>query len=114
MAVISGTGTEGRSFYVVAQQIHHRAADCLRISPRHQYPAPIGEEFPGIKIRRGNNRLTRADRVGQSPGGALFRFEVRRDIDVGGREKLDEFAAADETVVKDHARRHAEFLGPTL
>jgi hypothetical protein len=52
-----GTGAEGGAFVIVAQQIHHRPTDVLRISPWHEYPAPIAEEFPGIKIRRRNNRF---------------------------------------------------------
>ena len=105
---------ECQSFCIVAQEVDHRARDGLRVSRRHDYPASVSEQFPGIKIRRGNNRFARTDRIGQSPGRALLHFEIRRNIDVRGGEKLDEFTGAHETIVEDYTGFHAEFLRPTL
>ena len=89
-----GPCAEGQSFRIVAQEIHDRACDGLGVSPRHEYTAPVSEEFARIKIRRGDDGFAGANRIGQRPGRALLRLEVRRYIDVRGGEKLDEFTAS--------------------
>src|SRR5258705_6235881 len=111
-AVSDGACAEGQSFCIIAQEIDDLACDGLAVPPRHEYTAPVGEEFARIKIRRGDDGFAGAYRIGQRPGRALLRLEVRRYIDVCGGEKLDKFAATHETIVKDHARVHAEFLSP--
>jgi hypothetical protein len=54
-AVSGGACAEGQSFCIIAQEIHDRACDGLGVSPRHEYTAPVGEEFTRIKIRCGND-----------------------------------------------------------
>ena len=55
-----------------------------------QEPAVVGERLLRVEVRRGDDRLAGAERVGQRAAGDLVRVEVRRDVDVGGEQVLDD------------------------
>lgn len=93
---------------VVAQQAAHLAGDGSGISPRDQDAAPVGEQLAGVAVRRRDDGPARAHRVRERSGRDLLRLEVGRDVDVRGGQVVGELALADEAVVEDHVRVHAE------
>ncbi len=96
---------------VVAEEADHLAGD-----RRADLATGRGSRDPrraarGVRVRRGDHGPAGSDRVGQGARGDLLRLEIRRDVDVGGREELGELGLADEAVVEDHVRVHAERAG---
>ena len=55
----------------------------------------------GVPVRRRNDRLAAAYRVGERPGDNLFPAEVRRDVNVTGKEELAELIESDVLVEED-------------
>src|SRR5258705_11712866 len=107
-AVSDGACAEGQSFCIIAQEIDDLACDGLAVPPRHEYTAPVGEEFARIKIRRGEDGFAGAYRIGQRPGRALLRLQIWPCIDVCGAEKLEKDPGNHDTSMQDHSRDHAK------
>ena len=114
MPVRCGALLHAGSFRVVAEEIDNRAGDRLWIAPSNEDPTPIGKELASVTIGRRDDGLAGADRVRQRSGSDLLRVEVRRDVDVRGRQELGEFAWADEAVVENQARVDAQPMGSIL
>ena len=78
------------------------------IAKRHQHAAAVGQQFLGVPVGRRDDRLAAAERVGQRAGGDLRRFKVRRDVDVGRADELDQLVQLDEPVVEDDVLADAQ------
>ena len=113
-AVRGGALAESGAFVRVVEQAHDLGGDGRRILPRHQHAAAVREELARVRIRRGDDRLARAERVGQRARGDLFRIQVGGDVDVGRGEKLRELRLANETVVENDVAVHSQPLGAIL
>ncbi len=64
-----------------------------------------------MPVRRGNNRLTGAKRIGQRARGDLRFVQVRSDIKVGGADELLQIFKIDELIVKDDVLFQFVFFG---
>ena len=73
-------------------------------------PRPSARSSRRVPVRRRDDRLSAPDRVRERARRALLLLEVRRDVEVGGAEELDELLVADEAIVEDHVRVDAEPL----
>jgi hypothetical protein len=61
----------------------------------------------GIPVGRRNDGLAGTDRVSQRSRRDLGRVEIRRDVNVGGADELDQFLDADKAVVKEDVVFHS-------
>ena len=96
---------------VVPQQADHFPRDRRGIGEWDQDAAILRQQFRRVPIGRRNHCFARAKRVGQRARGDLRFVQVRRDIKVGGSDKLLQILKLHEIVVKDDVLLNLIFLG---
>ena len=77
-------------------------------------PRPVRQQFLGMPVGCGNDCLARAETVGKRAARDLRLVQIRRDINVGRAEKLQQLVLVHEAVEKDHVLFDAILLGKAL
>src|SRR5439155_497939 len=70
----------------------------------------VGERLYRVQVRRGDDGFPRAERVRERPAGYLVRVEVRRDVDVGGEQVVDDVLLFEVLVHEDHVVGQSQLL----
>ena len=96
---------------VVPQQADHFPRDRRGVGEGNQDAAILRQQFRRVPVGRRNHRFARAKRVGQRARGDLRFVQVRRDIEVGGSDKLLQILQLDEIVVEDDVLLNLILLG---
>ncbi len=109
-----GPLAHGVALGVVVQQADHLLGQRRRVAERNQHAALVGQHLLGIPVGGGDDRLARADGVGQRAGGDLARVQVGGDVEVGRADELGQLLDADEAVVENDLALDALLLGQPL
>jgi len=109
-----GSLAHGVALGFVVQQVNHLLGQRRRVAERHHYAPLVGQHLFGVPIRSGDDRLARADGIGQRAGGDLAGVQVGSNVDVGRADELGQFFDADKAIVEDDLALDALLLGQPL
>ena len=83
--------------------------------PEVDQDAPVlRERLLRVQVRRRDHRLARAQRVGQGAARDLVRVEVRRHVDVGGEQVLDDVLLVQVLVHEEHLVAETQLVDELL
>ena len=109
------THTPSRSrlrFEAGSARIRSMASGKMSITAEGHQQAPLlGQHLDRVRIRRGDDRFARPQRIGQRATRDLLRVQVRCDIDVAGEQVVDDLRLASDT--RPRNRRAAGVRGPS-
>src|SRR5205807_4519315 len=94
----------------IVQDRVDRVGDLVRRLEVDEEPSFVGEHFLRVQVRRGDDSLPRAERVGDRSARDLVRVEVRRDVHVGGEQVVDDVLLFEVLVHEDHVVGQAQLL----
>src|SRR4051812_5029142 len=85
----------------VAQKSADFLGNCLGITKRHENAATVRQQLLRVPVGSRNHRFAATESISEGAGGDLRLVEVRRHVNVGGRQEFLEFAQFHEAVIKD-------------
>ncbi len=99
---------------LVAEELTDLAGQGRGIFEGNQHAPPVGQQLFGVPVRRRDDGLAAAERVGQRARGDLRGVEVGRDVNVGHADEFDQLVDLDEPVEKADVLLDAQVLGQPL
>ncbi len=98
----------------VAEELDDGGRDGGGITERDEFAAAIGEQFLGVPVRGGDDRVAEAKGVGEGAGGDLGFAKVRSEVNIGGADETHQLFEFDEAVEEDDMLLDAEIGGETF
>ena len=109
-----GALAHGVALRLIVEQFIDGPGKRRRVLEGHQNAPVSGQHLLGVPVGRGDDRLARAQGVGQRAGSDLFDVAVRRNIEIGRSDELVEFRLIYEAIVEKHVLLDILFLGQPL
>ena len=89
---------------IVIQESKHRFRNGSGIFERHDHASVVRQQLFRVPIRRGDYRLSCAQRNGQRAGNDLRLLPVGRDVDIRGADMLNQLLGAHKAIDEDQVR----------
>src|SRR6185312_4857801 len=105
-----GALSHGVAFGIVLQKINHASRDRSGVIEWNNHTSPLGKNFLSMPVRRGDDRLSGAERNGQGSGNHLGLLPVGSDVDICRADVFDQFLSAHEAVIKNHLCRDSQLF----
>ena len=99
---------------MIGQQRRNLAADCNRVTKRHEDSTPIGKQLSCVPVWSGDYRLSNTEAVRQRARCHLSFVEIRCYVNVAQRDEIDEGRLVDKLIEKQDVIRYAELHGARL